>query len=364
MNLQRKIKLGTTLVLASALFLSCSADQDDAPEEELVKSVNVETEILQPRSFERYLRLVGTVEAQNDVRISAEVAGRITEYYVEKGDNVNRDEPIAKIDDSQLIREKERLEALTAQAKENYERLKRLYEEENVGSEIEYLNAKYNYEQNKAALESVKVSLNKTTVRAPFSGTIEDRLVDAGEMVNPGVSMVRLLGSNRLKVSAGVPARFAEVVNRGDLAEIWFDFAPEDTLRLPITFVGNSIDPQARTFEVEIMLPAKSRKYKVDMIANVKIRTFKQEEVLVVGEEYIYQKEEGYVVYTIAKNEQGNTVAREVPVALGPSYENSVIVERGLNPGDELITVGSSFVQDNMRVTIVNKDAEALVQGN
>lgn len=346
------------------IMLTACSQSEEAPQQELVKSVNVETRTVTPQPFERYLRLVGTVETDNDVRISAEIAGRVIGYRVDKGDRVAKGQTIAKIDDSQLLREKERLEALTAQSRENYQRLKRLFEEDSVGSEIEYLNAKYTYEQNKASLESVKVQLDKTNVVAPFNATVEDKMVDEGEMVSPGMGMVRLIGDERLKINVGVPARFSDVVSRGDMAQVWFDFSDRDTLRLPLTFVGKSIDPQARTFEAEIALPSEHQRYKVDMVANAKIRTQLQDSALVVGQEFIYQKENYNVVYVVGQNEQGETVALERRVELGPAYENNVVIRRGLESGERLITTGSSFVQNNMRITIVEESTDEFAQTN
>lgn len=336
------------------LLAGCSQEQPDTPEQELVKTVNVETTRVEPQLFESYLRMVGTVEAQNDVRVSAEVSGRINQYYVEKGDLVQKGEAIAKIDDSQLIREKQRLEAVTAQSRENYERLKRLFEQENVGSEIDYLNARYTYEQNQAALESVNVNLDKTTVRAPFNASVENILVEEGEMASPGTALVRLIGSDRMKVAAGVPARYASDVNKGDSAQVWFDFQQSDTLQLPLTFVGQSISPQNRTFRIEMALPSSESRFKIDMIANVKVKTSHRKSTIVVGKEFIYQKEDGFVVYTAVQDKKGNTIAREQPVKLGPSYENNTVVVQGLEPGEVMITVGSSFLQDGMRINIVD----------
>ena len=350
-----------TGILAVILFSACSEEQQ-ATEEELVKTVNVETTTIDSQPFERYLKLVGTVEAQNDVRISAEVSGRITNYFVEQGDEVEKGEPILKIDDSQLVRERERLEAVTEQAKTNYERLKNLYEQDSVGSEIEYLNAKYNYEQNKASLEAVKVNIAKTTVNAPFDATVENVMLEEGEMASPGAVLVRLIGTNKLKVSTGVPSTYSDVVNRGDMARIWFDFQRADTTRLPITFVGKSISPQARTFEVEMKLPNDAQDYKVDMIANVMIRTLQQDEAVVIGKEFVYQDGNRDVVYTIAENGDGNAIARQRPVRLGASYQNNVVISDGLEPGDQLITVGSSFLQDSMRVTVVEAKDSRIAQ--
>lgn len=362
-------KAYTTIILAiltTGLAAGCSQqEQQGAGQEELVKTVNVQTESIQPQLFERYIRLVGTVETANDVYLSAEVSGRIEQYFVEKGKQVEKGEPILKIDDDKLLQEKARLEAQTEQAGEQYERLKRVFEQDSVGSEIDIINARANYRQSKSSLESILVDIKNTTVRAPFDAILEDRLLEVGEMASPGTRLVRLIGAEEVNVVAGVPSRFADVVNEGDLARVWFDFVNTDTLSLPITYVGSSIDPQARTFEVEIGLPESTRNYKVDMIANVKVRTLRADQVLVVGEEYVYQKEQGYVVYTVAQNDDGQAVAREVPVRLGPSYENRVIVETGLKAGDRLITVGSSFLQNDMRIEIVDSpNSDELAQRN
>ncbi len=352
-----------TGILVTVLLIGCSEEQQTT-EQELVKTVNVETQTIEPKKFERHLKLVGTVEAQNDVRISAEVSGRIMNYFVEQGDQIQKGDPILKIDDSQLIRERERLDAITAQARENYERLKRLFEQDSVGSEIDYLNAKYNYEQNKASLEAVKVNISKTTVTAPFDATVEDVMLEEGEMASPGAVLVRLIGTNQLKVSAGVPSIYSDVVSKGDMAQIWFDFQRADTLSLPITFVGKSISPQARTFEVEIKLPAETENYKVDMIANVMVRTLQEEKAIVIGKEYVFQNGNQEVVYTVSTNQEGDRIARMKPVTLGASYKNDVIIASGLEQGEELITVGSSFLQDNMRIKIVDQSSNKLAQGN
>lgn len=347
------------------LVVAAACSQEEEPvQEERVKTVNVETEKLAPKVFNRYLRLIGTVESQNDVMISAEVSGRVEQYYLDKGSYVQQGEPILKIDDSKLLQEKARLEAQTEQAREQYERLQRVFEQDSIGSEIDVINARAAFQQSKSALESIKVDIANTVVKAPFDAVLEERMIETGEMATPGTPLFRLIGRNRLKVTAGVPSRFADVVKQGDETEVWFDFQSSDTLSLPITFVAESIDPQARTFKIEILLPADAENFKIDMIANVKLKTLRRDNVVVIGEEHVYQKEEEFVVYTVGENENGERVAKERPVQLGPSYENNVVVESGLNPGEELITIGSSFLQDGTRIEVVGSRKEDIAQRN
>jgi len=353
-----------TVILMAAFIAGCSGGAEKPGNEVQVKTVNVESRTLQPETYTSYLQLIGTVQAANDVRLSAEESGRVLRYYPDEGDFVEKGELIAKIDDRQLRQDAARFEALTEQSRETYERQKRLWEQDSVGSEIEYLNAKYNYQQNKANLEATRVRISKTELRAPFKAKFERKLVEEGETVSPGVPMVRLIANDQVKVVTGVPARYSEVVQPGDTARVWFDTVDSDTLKGKITFVGSSIDPSARTFRTETVLPNTGHRYKVDMVANIRLQTMRRPGVLMAGEEFLYEKNGGYIVYIVGKNDEGETVAKEQPVKLGPSYNNRAILQEGVKPGDELITVGSSFLKDNMRIKIVNQSGQTVAEQN
>ncbi|MDR9415372.1 MAG: efflux RND transporter periplasmic adaptor subunit [Gracilimonas sp.] len=349
------------LTVIIAVFTACSAENIESESDQPVgKTVNVETETLTMSTFRSHLRVVGNVETKNDIMISAEVGGRLIEQTVAEGEQVQKGETILRIDDSKLKQEKARLEAVTAQARENYERLKRIYEEDGIGSEIDYLNAKYNFEQSKSALESIKVDLENATISAPFTGTVEAYILEEGEMASPGMQVVRLIGTNTFIVSAGVPARYADVIQNGDEVDIWFDTQTADTLKGTISFVGNSIDPQSRTFRIEVLLPADSKKYKVDMIANLRLYTLRKENVIIVSEEFIYKDEDEFITYVKTVNEEGYPVAQRRVVELGASFRSDVIITNGLSSGDELITIGSAFLNDGVRLNIVDDRATDL----
>ena len=338
-------------------FAACSGGEQQVVQEadELVKTVNVKTQAIQPSDFNSYVRVVGTIETSDDILISAEVNGKVLRYSVQEGDKVREGQEILKIDDRKLKQEKARLEAQTALARENYERLQKVYED-GVGSELDFLNAKYNYEQSASALESIKVDLENTSITAPFDGRVESINFEVGEMVMPGAGVVRLIGTNNYKVTAGIPARYADAVSHNEVVEVWMDTQNADTMELPVTFVGNSINPQNRTFKVEIDLP-KRGDLKVDMIANIRLNTLSKENVIVLSEEFIYSKDGRYVVYVTDTNDEGKMVAREKVVQLGNSYKSNVIVENGLEAGEKLITIGSAFLNDGMRINEVESES-------
>ena len=348
MNVQKYI----TILVAGTVLLGCGGEAQEAEtQEELVKTVNITTKSIATSTFASYVRVVGNVETSNDIMISAEVNGRVIDYRVEEGAKVKKGQTIVKIDDSKLKQEKARLEAMTSQTKEQYERLKKVYEEDGIGSELDYLNAKYAYEQSNSALESIKIDLENTSIKAPFNGEVEAIMIEEGEMVSPGMQVVRLIGSDAYKIVAGVPARYSDAVQVGDQVDVWFDTQVRDTLNSAINYVGGSINPQNRTFRIETKLP-NDKNYKVDMIANLRLKTVELSDVLVISEEFVYSKDNRYVVYVLSENEEGKAVANEREVKLGLSYQTDVIVEEGLSQGDKLITLGSAFLDDGMRVTV------------
>lgn len=354
LNVMKKLNLVFfALIAVSIAACSGSETQDNNEDEPVGKSVNVETQVMEPTTFRSQLRVVGNVESKNDIMISSEVSGRIIEQVVEEGERVQEGQVILRINDAKLQQEKARLEAATEQARENFERLQRIYEEDGIGSEIDVLNAKFNYQQNNSALESVKVDIENTTIEAPFEGRVESFLLEEGEMASPGMQVVRLIGTDTYIVSAGVPARYADVIQSGQEVELWFDSQDPDTLDGSISYVGNSIDPQNRTFRIEVLLPSENNDYKVDMIANLKLTTLTEENVLVVTEEYIYKEGNEFLVFVKTEGENDFPVAERRIVTLGPSYKSDVIIRSGLEVGEELITTGSAFLNEGARLNII-----------
>ncbi|MEO1023568.1 MAG: efflux RND transporter periplasmic adaptor subunit [Bacteroidota bacterium] len=350
-------------IVSIALFFSwvgCGGEQEVTQEpEELVKTINVTTTEVGLDTFNSFVRVVGTVETSDDIMISAEVSGKVIRFYIEEGARVKKGQYIAKIDDAKLTQEKARLEAQTAQAKTSYERLQKVYDEDGIGSEIDVLNAKYVYEQSVAALKSIQVDLENTVIKAPFNAILENTMVEEGEMVTPGMPVVRLIGSDAYILNAGVPARYASAVTKGDEVDYWFDVEANDVKKGVISYVGSSVTPSNRTFSVEVVLPD-SKALKVDMIANMRLKTYEQDSVVVVSEEFVYSKDDRYVIYVLGENDEGKTIASEREVELGLSYRTKVIIKDGLTVGEQLITLGSAFLDDGMRVTVKNPENTTL----
>jgi RND family efflux transporter MFP subunit len=350
---------GSALAMAVSLAaMSCgpsSPASEAEANDQFVKTVNVEVAPVTLSDFTAYIRLTGEVEAMYDVTVSAEESGVIERFYVEKGEFVRRGTPLAKIRDRVLRAQVQEATATAQLARERYDRQRQLWEDEEIGSEITFLEAKYQAELQAARLEVLRARLERTVLKAPISGVFDERYVDAGEMVAPGARVARVVDVDRVKVTGGVPERFAAAVQPGDSAQISFDVLPDREFAGVIGYVGSVVDERSRTVRVEAVIENPGRLIKPQMVANVLIASQRLQDVIVIPQSAIMRTENGYEVYVVAERD-GDLVAEARPVRLGPSYANRIVVEDGLGEGDRLIVRGHQLVEVGDRVRVVNSD--------
>jgi RND family efflux transporter MFP subunit len=356
-NAVRKATLFLALFLTSLLVLACGggARADGASEDEgYTRVLNVEVQRVQVTPFTETIRVTGTVQADQDVVISAEESGVIREILVDKGRWVSQGQAIFRMGDELLKAQVEQARALANLARETWDRRKRLYEEDQVGSELAYLEAKYANEQAAANLNLLEERLARTVIRAPINGILDSREIEVGSMVAPGTPVARIVDMNPVKITGGVPERYAPDVRTGTAASVTFDVMPDDRFEGSISYVGAVVNPRNRTFPVEFRLPNPGGLIKPEMVANVEMTRRTLDEAMVIPQEALVRVEDGYVVFTV-EPENGVDLVRSNPVELGPSQQNEVVVLSGIEPGDRLIVVGQQTVAAGDRVTVVGE---------
>jgi RND family efflux transporter MFP subunit len=369
MNMDRPYRGPVTLALLAVIgFASaCSSAQGDSDEvvagddtssaEAITRIVNVEVEPVVLAGFTDYIRVTGEVEAFSDVTVSAEESGVITRFAVEKGERVRSGQILASIDDAVLGAQVAEARASAQLAAEQHERQRRLWEEEQIGSEITYLQTKYQAEIAAARLRTLEARLARTAIRSPIAGVFDEKYVEAGEMVVPSAHVARVVAIDLVKIIAGVPERFAPFVSRGAAAQVVFDIMPDREFSGSIGFVGSSVDDRSRTFPIEIVLDNPEVVVKPQMVANVQIVRSTLSDAVVVPQEVVIRNEGGYHVYVVVERD-GVSFAEARAVSLGSSYDDRVVVEQGLEVGDRLITLGSQLVDDQSRIRIVREGVQ------
>jgi len=349
------------MVLAVAVSMAAcggAAESREAPEQErageagFARVINVEVTPIEASRFIEQIRLTGTVRADRDVTVSAEESGRVVEVLAEKGDVVVEGDPLVRLDAELLEAQVEQAEARASLAEETWQRRRRLWEEDQVGTELAYLEARANARESAASLRNLRERLARTVIRAPFDGVIEDRLVEQGSLVAPGAPVARILDLDPMEVVAGVPERYAADVRRGATVQVSVDALPDGTFEGRVGFVGSTVDPQSRTFPVEVTLPDRSRVLKPEMVADVRVERGAIDGALVAPQESVVRVEDGYVVFVVegAAGEE-RAVAREVVVRA--SQANRVVLEGDVSAGDRLVVVGQQLLADGDRVQIV-----------
>jgi len=355
--MRRMWKWGTIAVAAGAAAACGLAEadgEDSGAAEAYVRIINVEVAPIVPQRFVEEIRLTSVAMANQDVLVAAEESGVIREIYKDRGDRVEEGEAIAKIDDRVLTAQVDQARAAADLAQQTWERRKRLWEEERVGSEIAYLEARYAAEQSAASLAALEERLARTVVRAPFAGVLDERRLDVGAMVSPGTAIGRLIDLNPIKVFAGVPERYAADLHVGDQAELVFESLGQETYSARIRYVGSAVDPQNRTFPIEIALPNPRGLIKPQMVANMAVTRTAVDDAIVLPQDALVRVEDGYVAF-VAVERDGVQVAEVRRVELGPSRRNQVVAESGIQPGDRVIVVGQREVEDGDRINVVGE---------
>lgn len=337
------------LLLAGIATTACgpagggtAAGQTDSEAAANERRIIVETVIVEPEPYVEYVSVTGSVQADRDVTVASEESGVIRAVYVDKGQAVEAGQPIAKIDDSVIRAQHDQAVAEAELARETWERQRKLWEEDRIGSEMTYLRARYGAETAAANARVLAARLERTTVRAPIAGILEDRLVEIGSTVLPGAPVARVVDVDPLEVRAGVPERYAGEVRPGAAVEVIADRADGRTFQGRATFVGTAVDQQTRTFPIEVAIPA-STGLKPGVVAHLRIQRRELGRALLIPREAVLRADEGYIVYVVTRSDD-RAIVESRAVTTGSGEDGRVVIEAGLAAGDEVIVVGQQQV--------------------
>jgi membrane fusion protein, multidrug efflux system len=314
--------------------------------EKVVNKVSVETIELVGEHYIDYISVVGTVKPFQKALISTTEGGKIVKLYKDKGDFVRKGEKILEIDNDILSSNLQATKAQYDLAKITYEKQKMIFDQ-NVNSEIQFLQSKYSMEQAEANHKLVKTRYNNTFIIAPFSGYIDYKYFDLNELAPVGQPIIQLIDVSKVKIEAGVPEKYISSVHLGDMANISLKQL-NIQLNGKISFVGTSVNTNNRTFPIEIILENKGKELKPELITEVKIENEAFDDIIVVPNEVISRVDNGYVVYVVK-----NGIAYGMSLEILRRTSNKVAVAKGLKSGDSLVVVGYQNLVDGQAVNVV-----------
>ncbi len=305
--------------------------------------------------FNHYLELQGNVETKKNIVLYPEMSGILTRVYVKKGQKVSKGQILARIDDGGLSQQLSQIEVQTQLAKTTFDRQKRLWDQK-IGSEIQYLEAKTNFEAQQNAVNQIKRQLAKTTINAPFSGIIDDVITEQGSVATPGqTAIIRIVNLNDMYIETEVPERYIPNITKGKNVEVYFPVLGK-TITTKIRQVGNYINPNNRSFTVEVSIPSEGGTVKPNLTAKVKINDYTNEKAILIPQSIISENAEGdqYTYVTSEKDAQNIAQARRVIIKTGKTQGDFIEIIEGITNGDAIISEGARSVKDGQKVKILN----------
>jgi RND family efflux transporter MFP subunit len=310
----------------------------------------VTTAPVERTNFEHFVEIQASVAADDYINVTSEVAGRILNLTVEEGDNVRKGQLIAQLDLEQLDKQMAELEKSLELATTVFERQKRLWDQ-NIGSEIQYLEAKNSKERLEKSMETLEFQMTKSKVYAPVSGVVEEVYLKSGELASPGMPIVQLLNPNRLKAVADVPESYLRAVKRGEQVKVVFPALDEEQMAT-VTMIGRTIDPSNRTFDVEARISASSPLIKPNLLATMYIKDKEAENVVTIPLAMVQQEVGGKDYVYILEDGKSGAFARKVYVKTGDAYDGQIVITSGLEGGETLIMEGARGLANNEPVEV------------
>ena len=304
--------------------------------------------------FVHFVEFQGSVETKQNLMITPEISGFLENVLVKEGDEVTKGQLLAKIDDSGLAQQLMQLKIQRDLAKTTFERQQRLWKQ-NIGSEMEYLNAKSSYESLVQNVSQIEKQLNKTAIRAPFEGIVDNIITEEGNVVSAGMtSILRLINLNDMYIAVDIPEKYLQNISTGKKAEIYLPVLGK-TANSSIRQTGNYINPANRTYRIEVEVPNPENDIKPNITARVKINDYNNENAILIPQSIISENAEGeQYVYVIQNNDNNKAKVKQVIVETGKTQGDYIEIIEGLNPEMKLVREGARSVKDGQTVKVDN----------
>lgn len=297
-----------------------------------------------PRTFKHFFETSGSVEAVEEAFISPEVNGQIKKILVVEGDRVKKGQLLAELNTDIIERNIAEIETALVLAKDVYERQKRLWEQK-IGSEVQFLEARNNKENLENKLQTLQAQLDLASITAPIDGIVERVYQKNGELAVPGVQLIHLVNLNELKVRADVSEAYLPVIHSNDSVNLTFPSFPDYKKSLTISRVGNVVNKNNRTFEIEVRVKNENEILKPNMIAVITINDYTAKNSMIVPSKVIREDLNGRYLY-VAEWQGDDLVSRKRYISIGRTYGNETRVLDGLKMGDKVITEGFNRITD------------------
>ena len=300
--------------------------------------------------FNHYLEVQGNVDTKENILVQPEFSGTLTSLTVKAGQKVSKGQILGRVDDAGMSQQIAGLENQYALAKTTFERQKNLWDKK-IGSEIQFLQAQTQMVAAQKGVAQMKAQLAKTVIRAPFSGTIDEVFVEKGQVVAPSIQgLMRIVNLGSMYVSTSVPETYIGKLKLGDQVDV-FLASLNKTYKGKVRQVGNFINPNNRSFGIEVSLPNPDNLLRPNQVAKLKIIDYTKKDAIVVPTNVVQEDGEGNKFIFTVEGSNGKTgTAKKVIVEVGKSSDNVTEILSGLTVDDVIVTEGVNAISNGMKL--------------
>lgn len=367
-----------SLILIAVLF-SCSTNDKKAKEEQLNEYkqelsrlkkeitklekeladesgnniVNVITKPVVYSRFRHYVDVAGSVKADKNILLSPEAGGNIISINVKEGDKVRKGQILGRLNTEMIERTIKEVQINYDLAVTTFKRRKNLWDQ-NIGSEMEFLQAKSKKEALEQKLESMKAQLDMALIKSPIDGVVDDIFQKTGEIAGPQIPFARIVNIDKLYLIADVSEMYLTKIHQGDEVEIDFPVINKKITK-KVFRVSSVIDPSSRTFRVRVNLDNKDKMIKPNMMAVLKLLIYSSDSSIVVPSILVKKDFTGKFIF-IAEKQDSKWYARKRYLETGITNNNKTVVTEGLKEGDMVIIKGYAQVVDGSQIEMEQAD--------
>lgn len=321
------------------------ATLDVKTEEALVSVITVKDTI-----FKHYLDIQGNVDTKENILIQPEFNGTLSSLTVKAGDRVSKGQILGRVDDAGMSSQLASAQNQYNLAKTTFERQKNLWDKK-IGSEIQFLQAQTQMVSAQKQVAQINAQLSKTVIRAPFTGTIDEVFVEKGQVVAPSAQgLMRIVNLSNMYVSTSVPESYIGRLKVGDLVDVFLTSLGK-TYKGKVRQVGNFINPNNRSFGIEVSVPNPENLLRPNQVAKLKIVDYTAKDAITVPTNVIQEDGKGDKYVYVVEGSNGKTgTAKKVIVTVGKSSDNVTEILSGLSANDIVVAEGVDTVSDGMKL--------------
>ncbi len=312
-------------------------------------SVTVSTAQAQSEHWTPDVHVVGSLQAEEGVQLTAQIAGNVTAIAFKSGDKVEKGVLLVQLDDGTELAQLHADEAKQKLAQAEIDRTQDLFKLQ-AASQSDLDTAQANYGSATAAVESDKATLRKLAITAPFSGVAGIRQVSLGQYVAPGTVVVSLQSWDPLHLEFSIPQAEAALLRNGQRVEFTVDALPGRRSVGEVTAMDSRIDPATRNVGVEATLANRDLQLRPGMYGDVHLSMGKEREVVTVPSIALSYNTYGNFVFIV---DADGTVHQRMLVT-SDERDGKVLVESGLKAGETVVTAGQTKLHEGSHITVNN----------